>query len=301
MGCLWAARLWQCSQGTRPSLPVTLLLRDETELARYRQQQGILLEDAGITTLLPVPALTITDAPRPVSHLLLATKAQDAMSALHTVSDLVDDSTRLVLLQNGLKLQREISAAWGAERVFCLSTTHGSWRRGPFHVVHAGHGEGWLGTLADRQDFTNSLLHYLPEVSMSLHADPDIATRLWRKFAINCAVNALTVIHHCRNGELLTLPSAHAELITLCAEIKRIYAGLPEAPALPNFYEQVAQVLHATAENWSSTLQDVHYGRQTEIDHLNVYLCELARKQGLDCSTNEDILHRFHAIRKTTI
>jgi 2-dehydropantoate 2-reductase len=28
----------------------------------------------------------------------------------------------------------------------------------------------------------------------------DILTRLWRKLALNCAINPLTVLHDCRNG-----------------------------------------------------------------------------------------------------
>lgn len=140
-----------------------------------------------------------------------------------------------------------------------------------------------------------NLLHYMPAGPMSLHVDHNIAGRLWRKFAINCAINALTVIHDCRNGELLTLPLAHADLIAVCAEIERIYAGLPEAPSLPDLYQQVVEVLQATADNWSSTLQDVRRGRLTEISQLNVYLCELAHSRGIDCSLNEDILRRFPA------
>jgi 2-dehydropantoate 2-reductase len=31
----------------------------------------------------------------------------------------------------------------------------------------------------------------------------DILTRLWRKLALNCAINPLTVLHDCQNGGLL--------------------------------------------------------------------------------------------------
>jgi len=299
MGCLWAAHLWQ---GRRTSsLPVTLLLRDEEELARYRQAQGITLEDGSSITHLPVPACSIAEVRGPITHLLLATKTLHVAAALDSVGHLIDAQTRLILLQNGLRLQRELSATWGEQRVFCLSTTHGAWRREAFHVVHAGHGQAWLGTLADDgAAAAAAVLGQMPTAALSVHADADIAFRLWHKLAINCAINALTVIHHCRNGQLLTLPEAHAQLVALCNEIALIYAALPEAPPVPGLYAQVIDVLRTTADNWSSTLQDVRQGRPTEISHLNAYLCELARNRGIDCSINEDILQRFHQIVRTT-
>ena len=305
MGCLWAAHLWQGWQKKiSGSLPVTLLLRDEAELARYRQAQGITLEDGISITSLPVPACTIAEARGPITHLLLTTKTLHVLDALDSVRHLIDAQTRLVMLQNGLRLQRELSAAWGAQRVFCLSTTHGAWRREAFRVVHAGHGQAWLGTLADDSSGDSAeavaeLISQLPVPALSLQADADIAFRLWHKFAINCAINALTVIHDCRNGQLLELPDAHAQLIALGDEIEQLCSLLPEAPSLPGLYDRVADVLRTTADNWSSSLQDVRKGRPTEIPHLNAYLCELARNRRLDCPVNEDILDRFYQTVRT--
>ena len=43
----------------------------------------------------------------------------------------------------------------------------------------------------------------MPAQAMRIEVDDHIAMRLWQKFAVNCAVNALTVVHDCANGELL--------------------------------------------------------------------------------------------------
>src|SRR5690606_28247212 len=177
MGCLWAAHLWQGLQKDMSKAPpVTLLLRDEEELARYRQARGITVEDGSSITRLPVPACSIAQVQGPITHLLLATKALHVNEALDSIRHLVDPDTRLVLLQIGLRLQRELSAAWGAQRVFCMSTTHGAWRREAFRVVHAGHGQAWLGTLADDSSGDSAeavaeLISQLPVPALSLQAD----------------------------------------------------------------------------------------------------------------------------------
>jgi 2-dehydropantoate 2-reductase len=286
MGCLWAARLWQ-----HPPLQqrVALLLRSAEALEDYRQQGGLTLEAPAGGTALQVPvAAELVSAPGPaLRHLLIATKAQDVTAALASVQHRLGSATRIVLLQNGVRAQQQITAQYGAQRVWCLSTSHGAWRRSPWHVVHAGAGIGWLGQLAGAEPGQlRALLALLPEQAMQVRGDADIAVRLWQKFAVNCAVNALTVVHDCANGELLQRPAARQTLEALIDEIDSLLRALPEVPALPDLHTSVQEVLTATAANLSSTLQDARAGRPTELDHLNGYLLRLARCHGLAAPLN---------------
>ena len=294
MGCLWAARLWQY-----PPLEhrVALLLRSAEELQAYGLRGGVTVEeDADVSGPFLIPAESATDAGPPLCHLLVATKAQDVAAALQSVQARLTPDTRIVLLQNGVRVQREITEQYGAERVFCLSTSHGAWRRAPFHVVHAGHGTAWLGQLAGGSDTAlDALLDLLPADFMQVSKDPQIARRLWLKFAVNCAVNALTVLYDCRNGELLEIPQARQELDALVAEIDGLLRTLPDVPVLPDLHGSVAEVLRVAARNISSTLQDARHGRSTELGHLNGYLRDLARAHGLPCPLNEQLLQRVES------
>ncbi|MEX2334286.1 MAG: 2-dehydropantoate 2-reductase, partial [Pseudohongiella sp.] len=180
-----------------------------------------------------------------------------------------------------------------------LSTSHGAWLRAPYDVVHAGAGDAWLGQLnaaADASGQLQSLLDLLPARQFNVRKDNNIELRLWRKLAINCAVNALTVIHDCRNGDLLTIPDARQALATLCDEISTLLQGIPGAPASDDLHAQVHAVLTVTADNLSSTLQDIRRGRPTEISHLNGYLCELADRHRLACPANKAVLQQMRVI-----
>ncbi len=290
MGCLWAARLWQHPPvGQR----VTLLLRSAEALADYRRHGGLTLEAPADGALLqaPVPA-ELLSAPGPALHnLLVATKSQDVAAALASVQHRLAADTRIVLLQNGVRVQREITAQYGPARVWCLSTSHGAWRRSPWHVVHAGEGTAWLGQLDGGDSArTRALLALLPAQAMRIELDDHIATRLWQKFAVNCAVNALTVVHDCANGELLHRPAARRALDALIDEITELLHALPEVPTLPDLHASVHEVLTATAANVSSTLQDVRAGRATELEHLNGYLLTLAAQHGLSAPLNAQLL-----------
>lgn len=291
MGCLWASRL------AEHGWPVQLLLRTEQRVSGYRQGGGLTLESGHGRRTFPVAAECVSES-RPVDALLLATKAGDALSALESVAHRLHGRSVIVLLQNGVAVQEAIHGQYGSGRVLCLSTSHGAWMRAPYHVVHAGAGQAWLGSLEpDTQGRGSALrervLQQLPAGFMQVQPEPDMRRRLWRKFAVNCAVNALTVLHDCHNGELLTRPAAAADLQALCEEVQALLDALPQAPAIGLLWPQVRTVLEASADNVSSTLQDVRAGRTTELGWLNGWLIALARRQGLDCPRNTSIADRL--------
>lgn len=290
MGCLWAAYLSAHMDGSK-SGDVQLVLRDRRALQNYPGY--ITVEHAGHTQQSVIAGHNAGTLTGTVNHLLITTKAQDVVPAIESVAGHITDQTVIVLLQNGLKVQREISERFGSHRVWCISTSHGAWLRAPAHVVHAGIGNAWLGQLNALEPVANDvtdLLNLLPVGPLNIRHDPDIQSRLWQKLAINCAVNALTVIHDCPNGELLSRPEAKSQLMALAEEIMTLLVHIPDAPAMPDLPQQITIVVQQTSANISSTLQDIRRGRSTEIQHLNGYLCELADKHGLSCPLNRQML-----------
>lgn len=281
MGCLWAARL------NLGGTDVRLLLRDEQTLQQYRKRGHVQLQTiAGENLHCPLPAATTAGNGR-IDRLLLATKAIDAESALADVEQRLDADSRIVLLHNGIEVQQQITRRLGGHRVFCLSTSHGAWLRDAFEVCHAGVGASWLGCLQNGQEsMARQLVAELASAGLDLQYDPDIKLRLWQKLAINCAINGLTVLHECRNGELLATPQRRQQLQRLCREIESLYAGIPEAPVLTELDERVRSVLQATANNVSSSLQDARRGRPGEWPVLNGHLIRLATEYELPCPEN---------------
>lgn len=301
MGCLWASTMATPARDVALGpAQVSLLLRDRAALLSYPGH--VKSSDLAQPVVMPAHAIADTAAglPGQIDNLFVATKAQDTLPAITGVATHLAPGCRIVLLQNGLKVQREVSQQFGADRVFCLSTSHGAWLRAPFDVVHAGNGETWLGQLTPISDNATArqqaLLSVLPAHQFNIRIDEDICARLWRKLAINCAINVLTVIHDCRNGELLRIPAARQTLTRLCHEISILLQAIPEAPAIDDLFAQVHQVLSVTADNISSTLQDVRRSRETEIDHLNGYLVGLATQHGLPCTVNTAVLQHMRVI-----
>lgn len=267
LGTLWAARL------ARAGLPVRLILRDAARLAAYEAAGGALtLVEQGVEYRLPISAQAIDDE-QPIQRLLLACKAYDARQAVATLAPRLSGDAHLILLQNGLGSQDEVAAQAPRARCIVASSTEGAFRQQDWRVVFAGHGHTWLGDAANPSP--PAWLDDLQRAGIPYQWTPDIVTRLWRKLALNCAINPLTVLHACRNGDL---QDHHCEVATLCAELSGLLEHCGQAAAGDDLFSEVQRVIQATAANYSSMHQDVAQGRRTEISYLLGYACAAAMR-----------------------
>ncbi len=283
LGTLWAARL------ARANVPVTLLLRNRQRLASYRQGGGLTLVEQDHASLYPVPAQSVDDT-SPIRLLLLACKAYDAEEAVASVAHRLSSDAEVVLLQNGMGSQDAVAARLPRARCIPASSTEGAFRDGDFRVVFAGHGHTWLGDPLN--PIPPTWLTDLQNAGISHEWTPDILSRLWRKLALNCAINPLTVLHDCRNGGLLEHP---AEVATLCAELSEVLHLCGQPDAAEHLAEDVQRVIQATAANYSSMHQDVAQGRRTEISYLLGHVCAVAQRHNCTVPHLQFLLQRLQA------
>ena len=267
MGMLWATRL------ARAGLPAKLIVRNCDRLQAYKAAQGLTLIEGEDSQKWDISAQT-PETEEPIQRLLVACKAYDAQQAVAQIAGRLSPDAELILLQNGLGSQQAVAALVPHIRCIFASSTEGAFRDGDWRVVFAGLGHTWLGD-ADQ----GPPPHWLGELQRSgiTHEwSPNILSRLWRKLALNCAINPLTVLYDCRNGGL----QAHsAEVNTLCTELSALLKCCGQAGAAVDLATEVHRVIQATANNYSSMHQDVAHGRRTEISYLLGYACEAARSR----------------------
>ncbi|MBV4462019.1 putative 2-dehydropantoate 2-reductase [Pseudomonas sp. SWRI79] len=270
LGTLWATRL------ARADVPVRLIVRDATRLQAYQTAGGLTLVEHGEAQLYPVPGET-ADSGEPISRLLVACKAYDAEKAVAQLAHRLTPNAELILLQNGLGSQDAVAALVPQARCIFASSTEGAFRDGDWRVVFAGHGYTWLGDVG--HPVAPIWLEDLSAAGIPHEWSTDILTRLWRKLALNCAINPLTVLHECRNGGL---QQHHCEVATLCAELTELLEHCGQPAAAENLREEVERVIQATAANFSSMYQDVANQRRTEISYLLGHACKVASRHQLN-------------------
>ena len=295
LGCLWASEL------IKRAVPVTVLVRPE-RLAEQRDAPLLTVESADRRAIFPVTLESVQHeqtssgdkSAMPIKHLLVTTKASDTLTALQQLGDRLTPDTLIVLLQNGLGHQQQVAEAFPDCAIFAGSTTDGAWQQTFLHIHRAGCGLTRFGALNERAHqpgYRQRLQTLLHLDTLQAEESPDILPVLQQKVAINSAINGLTVLYNCANGELLK-PELQQHLARLCAETEAILAseGFPnpnsDCQHQPWLLEQVNQVLAATGSNISSSLQDVRNGRPTELGYINGYL--------LDCAARHHILAPAH-------
>lgn len=223
-----------------------------------------------------------------IDHLLVTTKAQDVTPALASVVSRLNPASAVLVLANGMGYLEQLRARWPWLACYAGTTTEGVYREERHRLCHAGAGTTLIGGRGEANPppwFTD-----WQHLAASCAWESEIDQALWRKLAINCAINPLTAIHNCRNGALASRPELAAQVQQLCREIEAIGEAAGQHGAVTDLHARVAAVIAATADNRSSMLQDVLAQRSTEIDYLNGYLLGLADELQLEAPHNRAVV-----------
>ena len=278
IGCLWASKLLQNNR------QVTMIVRPAMHQPEIQLK---LIDLEGAEHQWPVTTVSHRTINRPVNRLLVCTKAQDAFDAVAQVAEYLSGNCQIVLMQNGMGSQQKIAETFSDYAVFAASTTEGAWLKDSFHICHAGKGNTWFGAINDKaRQRQEGDFGRLSETIISVS---NIEEKLWDKLAINCAINGLTALYNCRNGELLESAAIKARLNQLIKEVieTRQAVGLPSSSDL---FETVHKVCQLTAANHSSTCVDARLGRKTELTYINGYLLKKARQHRLSLPENQRLM-----------
>ena len=283
--------LWGCHLSSS-GFDVCLILRDAEKLALFEKENALSLQQDEQTHSFPASAELIT-SPEPIHQLLITTKSIDTQAAVNAIRSRLVEKPRIIILQNGMGSQQWLSEEFPNAEIAWGSTTDGVWLKKPFNAVHAGKGVTFLGS----PDQSLSWLSALTQGLLLVEADKNITETLWRKLAINCAINPLTAIYQCKNGELCRNPEYYAEMEKICAEVEEVINALGLSLFDKPLIEQAAKVAELTGNNSSSMMLDAQFQRKTEIDAINGFLCKTAQKLGIKTPTNHQywqLIKRAH-------
>jgi 2-dehydropantoate 2-reductase len=276
MACLFAARF------ARAGIGVTLSGTWREALVVLKNKGVSLVEPDGSERLYKVNvAERGCDEKNYEQALVLVKSWQTGQAAQRLQRCLLPDGLALTL-QNGLGNVEQLSATLGLRRVGLGVTTAGATLLGPGRVRAAGNGKVSLG----RHPGIEPMAEAMHQAGFSIEIVPDAQALLWGKLVINAAINPLTALLRVQNGELLQRPTAHALMREAALETARVATAksirLPYADPLA----VVEEVAWRTAENYSSMLQDVLRGAQTEIDSISGAIVQAGEETGVATPVN---------------
>lgn len=287
IGCLWASSL--CYKGESPRI-----ILKESSYHQFEQKRiplNLLIPDRTCQFYVNIVSPEMIDSP--INRLIVCTKAQDALAALNSIRLHLTDNCKILLLQNGMGSQQLISNAFPTQTVWAGVSTDGAYLVAPFEVCHAGQGQTCIGPLRQNHQSERGFNDLFDNFRLKIIRCDAIEQKLWEKLAINSCINGLTALFNCRNGELLDNGEKQDWLDQLIAETRSILEAL-EIPAT-SLKEKVHKVCQTTANNISSTCQDVRKGKTTELSFINGFLIKQANALGVSVSRHNQLMGQLNA------
>lgn len=271
---------------TEAGADVALLGRPSAHLAAIRQQ-GVRLEELdGTTRTVAIPATDDATVARGADLLVLVVKSWATAEALASIRDELPADATVLTLQNGLGNAHAIGQAVGeGPRILTGVTTQAALRERPGFVRHTGAGLTAIGREGSQGDArAGEVAALLSGCGWPAQAVVDVDRWVWRKLAINAAINPLTALAGVPNRAIADDPDLAAAAAGLAQEVAAVAAAA--GYDLGDIAGAVMDVARATGANRSSMLCDLTDGVPTEIDAINGAVVAEAVARGMSAPAN---------------
>ena len=274
-------------------MPSLCLLDYKPERVKQIRKSGLLLEEKGQRTRRMVQVEVNPEVCSGCDVLFFCVKATAVTKTLETICSYLSPETMLVAMQNGIGHLDAVSA------LSCISsvaiTSEGATLLAPGHVRHGGTGITRIGVLDAENDVNVKRLGGITELlsssGLETYITHDPLKHIWAKLFVNVAINALTAIHRCPNGELLksqVIRDAMEQAVGEAVLVARVL-GIPiEVDPVASAF----RVCETTANNISSMHQDVKNQKRTEIDAINGAVVAYGDRLGIPTPVNMDLVRQ---------
>ncbi|MCT8985527.1 ketopantoate reductase family protein [Shewanella phaeophyticola] len=235
-----------------------------------------------------------------INLLIVCVKAYQVENALLPLLSKLTPNCHVVLLHNGLVPHLAVSAALKHYPGLGLSlgtTSQAALKINQWHIKHTGFGVTQLGhycgtPLSAELKLRLQVLH---SDNQPLEWYQPVLPILWQKLAINAVINPLSALNKCANGQLAA-EKYQPQIKAIINELVDVAKcdGIELAPS--QLLTRVKQVIALTSANFSSMYQDVAHHRATEIDYINGYICQQARRYNLAVPINQSLVAKIVAL-----
>ena len=259
---------------------VTLLGRESPHLNALRAAGLTLTRLDGTAAL---HAIAATDDPNVITGadlVLFLVKATDTTTAARSIAPYLHPEQTILTLQNGLGNVERIRAAVGpGPRILLGVTSQGATRLRPGSVRHAGEGPTVIGSPPEDASKAREIAAAFTAGGIPTAAVAEIEPWVWRKLAVNAAINGLTALAGVKNGMIASDESLLDAAEIVAEEVAAIARAL--GWELRGMRAAVKETARATAENRSSMLQDLEAGRPTEVAAIHEAIIAAGSEAGI--------------------
>ncbi|MDQ3544333.1 MAG: 2-dehydropantoate 2-reductase [Actinomycetota bacterium] len=271
---------------------VVLYGRPSDHLDAIRSNGLTIVERSGASSVIPATATANPADVEGSDVVLVLVKAWASAEAATPLCPYLNRDTVVITLQNGLgnasALRTSLLNDGVRPHVYLGVTTQGAMRTEPGVIAHTGSG---ITALGRRTNPANTQLRDIANAmtasGLQTVAVDDIHRWVWRKLAVNAAINPLTALAGVPNAVISTDPGLRAAAETIAREVVAVGKATGVKIDLKEVLAAIDDVARATGDNRSSMLVDVETGTPTEIDAINGAVVSEARRHAIKVPANQ--------------
>ena len=233
------------------------------------------------------------------------TTANDDISEnLNRNRDILKDTTKIIIFQNGFGNDEPYLKYFTKKQVFCGRVITGA-SRPERHISEVTiKTDILLGSLqGEDPECLREIADLINRSDISCEITREIDRYLWAKMLYNCTLNPLGAILDKTYGQLTENPYTLDIMNNIIDEIFEVINASPYETLWQSSEEYknifYSKLVPDTYNHYSSTHQDIQKKIPTEIDSLNGKVIQLGEKYNIDVGTNKLIYNLIKAIEIT--
>ena len=230
------------------------------------------------------------------------TANEDIADNLNSARDILKDSAKIIIFQNGFGNDEAYLKHFDKTQVFSARVITG-FTRPERHVseVTVYTEPILLGSLqGEDPQCLREVADLITQSGINCKITHEVDKYLWAKMLYNCTLNPLGAILDVTYGQLTENPYTLEIMNSIIDEIFEVIRASPYETLWdsPDEYRDIfySKLVPDTYNHYSSTHQDIQRKIPTEIDSLNGRVIQLAEKYGIDAKTNKFIYSLIKAI-----
>ena len=220
---------------------------------------------------------------------IIAVKGYD----LDITNELLKDfNGKIIICQNGLKMMDYNPS--NNNEVFAIVTSLGAGSLDEGVSEFKGTGTTVIGGLKNIMTNSNQLVNIFSTDYFKIIPSENIEEHIWLKAVVNSAINPIASHYNIKNGELKKEKYWKLVKELLDESINIAISNNIHFPMDP--VETTKKIIHNTAENFCSMLQDLKKGKKTEINEINGILLQIGQKKKVSTLLNGRYLEKIKFI-----
>jgi 2-dehydropantoate 2-reductase len=264
----------------RAGARVSVVCRSDAETVR---RDGFVIRSPllGDHTFRPQEVLTRVASATVYDYVVLTVKVLNGVDRAALIAPAVTPATTIVLIQNGVDIEREIADAFVANELVSVLAFVGVGRTGAGQIHHQSLGSLVMGTYPDGiGPATRRLAELFESGGVSCKLTDRVIGARWQKALWNATFNPVSILGAVLDtGMMLRTPDDQAFIRTAMLEVARVAAAAGYEQS-PQFIEQLIAGTRAMPPYKTSMALDFEAKRPLELEAILGNVLRIGRQHG---------------------